>query len=130
MAETVPAWWGLGLVLLAVASVTLASLWENLRDGRSPRQRRGGIFHRLLAKVSGWLVRVSVWWILRVVNPPADASYDLAWSVGRKLWPKYVEQVADFVQVWLVPTLMLDFLAWPFAYGYLRAKAEREKGQP
>lgn len=38
------------LVLASVAlSLTVFSLWENPHGGRKPRQRRGGIFHTLLA---------------------------------------------------------------------------------
>lgn len=37
-----------GLVSVALCCLFL-SLWENPQDGRSPRQRLGGVFHRLLA---------------------------------------------------------------------------------
>lgn len=39
-------------IQLFVCLLLVASLWENPRDGRSPRQRRGGIFHRLRADLS------------------------------------------------------------------------------
>ena len=38
----------LAAVFLAL-SCSMVSLWENPPDGRTPRQRRAGIFHRLLA---------------------------------------------------------------------------------
>jgi len=75
-----------------------------------------------------WLQRAAAWWILYMVTPPANVAFDLAWWLGR-YWPQHRQQVADFVQVWVVPSLLLDFIAWPFAYALLKAKAAQEGGQ-
>jgi hypothetical protein len=117
----------LGFLLVTV--VTFSGLWKNLFGGRKPRQRQKGIFHRLCVMLPhcAWLERFSVWWILKIVNPIANASFDLVFWLGRRLWPRHAQSAADFVQVWIVPSFLLDFLAWPFAYGFLKAKAKAEQ---
>ena len=71
-------------------------------------------------------VLVSAGWILWVVSPVADAFWVLAIWLGLRFWPRYAIRFAEFLQMRLVPFLLLDFLAWPLAKDYLRAKRDAE----
>lgn len=77
-----------------------------------------------------WLHRSAVlaaaWWILNVVSPPATAIYDPAWRFVDQFIPGHGQRVASFLQMRLVPFLLLDFIAWPLAEDYLRAKWKAE----
>lgn len=117
------------LAVSVIAAGLVASLWENPPDGRFSRQRRAGIFHRLLAKLWRSVVLAAAWWVLNVVSPPATAIYEPALAVGQKFWPSYAERVAEFLEMELVPFLLLDFIVWPIAEDFLRAKlkAQREE---
>lgn len=75
------------------------------------------------------LVRSAVWWILRVVSPVAGVVYDLAYWLGSRLWFSHRYPVAEFLQMRLVPFVLLDFLAWPFAIDALRVKLAAEQQQ-
>lgn len=77
------------------------------------------VFHRSV-------VLAAAWWILYVVSPPATAIYDPAWKFVDKFWPGYGQRVAGFLQMRLVPFLLLDFIAWPFAKDHLQAKWKAE----
>jgi len=72
------------------------------------------------------LVLVAAWWILNVVSPPATAIYDPVWKFVDRLMPGHGERVAEFLQMRLVPFLLLDFVAWPIAKEHLRAKWKAE----
>lgn len=74
-----------------------------------------------------WLVLPAAWWILYIVSPLADAFWSLAVWLGLRLWPAYAVRFANFLQMRLVPFLLLDFLAWPVAHVYLRAKVKAEE---
>lgn len=78
------------------------------------------------AQRAGRLVLAAAWWVVNVVSPPATAIHDPVLAVGKKLWPSHAWQVADFVQMRLVPFLLFEFLAWPIAEDYLRAKWKAE----
>lgn len=83
-----------------------------------------------MRKISRLLVRPAAWWIVSVVSPVADAFWALAVWLGLRLWPAYAVRLANFLQMRLVPFLLLDFLAWPVAHAYLRAKWKaEERGQ-
>jgi hypothetical protein len=84
-----------------------------------------------MSKTSRWFERFAAWWLVSVVSPVADAIWDAAVWLGLRCWPLYAIRFADFLQMRLVPFLMLDFLAWPVAHSLLRTKlqAEEERGR-
>jgi hypothetical protein len=73
------------------------------------------------------LVHLAVGWILYIVTPIAGAFWSLAIWLGLRLWPVHAVWFANFLQMRLVPFLLLEFLAWPLAYDFLRAKWKAEE---
>lgn len=71
-------------------------------------------------------VLAAAWWILNVVSPPATAIYDPVWKFVDQLMPGHGQRVASFLQMRVVPFLLLDFIAWPLAEDHLRAKWKAE----
>lgn len=72
------------------------------------------------------VVLAAVWWYLNVVSPSATAIYDPVWKLVDQLMPGYGQRVASFLQMRLVPFLLLDFIVWPLAEDYLRDKWQAE----
>lgn len=72
------------------------------------------------------VVLVAAWWHVHIVSSISTAIYDPVWSFGKLFWPEHAQRFAGFLELKLLPFLLLDWLAWPVACNYLQAKWQVE----
>jgi len=80
-----------------------------------------------MSNAQSLLVRPAAWWILYVVSPIAGWAWSLAWFLVGPFSRLRAYRLASFLQMQLVPFLLLEFLVWSLAEDYLRAKLAKEK---